>query len=60
MKTLKPGRDLLAWLAGMMMLAVLGFWTWQWESATAPGGQTAQATPAGHHDHDRQDQQDDD
>ena len=47
-------------LAIVMMLAVLGFWTWQWESATAPGGQTAQATPAGHHDHDRQDQQDDD
>jgi cytochrome b len=53
-----------AWrsVAALMLMAVLGFRTWQWQSAAAPGGQTARATPAGHHDHDhdRQDQHDDD
>jgi hypothetical protein len=31
-----------------MLVAVLGFWVWQWQSAPAPGRLAAQATHAEH------------
>lgn len=51
-----PGRgpDLVAhnrvWLAGLLVVAVLGFWAWQWQTAAASGLLSPPGASQGHDD----------